>query len=405
MPSSRVRSAMEVPSYPRRQNNCMARSRASSRSNSLGRPIVRMRFPPLCIDIRRRGNRYFYTDKYISSAVTRLFVENFMPRTILGCLAFFVAVVTALPAAAAIQPFPKDFNIQEVRVNGTTVHVRVGGTGPPVVLLHGFADTGDMWAPLAAVLAADHTVIVPDLRGMGLSAVPDHGFEKMNQAKDIADVLDVLHVEHADVVGHDIGNMVAFAFAERYPQRTSRLVMMDAPVPGVGPWDDILLSPLLWHFRFGGRDMERLVQGRERIYLDRFWNDFSANPSRFDEASRTHYAGLYAKPGRMHGGFAQFAAFDQDVIDNKAAIGLGRLQMPVLAVGGDHSLGSTMAYIMRYAADNVREVIIPDSGHWLMEEQPKATVAAIVVFLFVVLFLFFFCCCCRYAVCRSQWSP
>jgi pimeloyl-ACP methyl ester carboxylesterase len=286
-----------------------------------------------------------------------------------------------LPAAAAIQPFPNSFSVQEVQANGTTVHVRVGGAGPAVVLLHGFADTGDMWGPLATVLVADHKVIVPDLRGMGLSAVPDRGFEKMNQAKDIADVLDALHVERADIIGHDIGNMVAFAFAERYRERTSRLVMMDAPVPGVGPWDDILKSPLLWHFRFGGRDMERLVQGRERIYLDRFWNDFSANPARFDEASRAHYAELYAKPGRMHGGFAQFAAFDQDVIDNKAAVGRGRLQMPVLAVGGDHSLGSTMAYIMRFAADNVREVVIPDSGHWLMEEQPKATVAAIVEFL------------------------
>jgi len=298
-----------------------------------------------------------------------------------SCVAFFLAVVTALPAAAAVQPYPNSFRVQEVRANGTTIHVRVGGTGPAVVLLHGFADTGDMWSPLATELVGHHTVIVPDLRGMGLSSVPDHGFEKMNQAKDVADVLDTLHVERADVIGHDIGNMVAFAFAERYPQRTSRLVMMDAPVPGVGPWDDILKSPLLWHFRFGGHDMERLVQGRERIYLDRFWNDFSANPSRFDEASRAHYAELYAKPGRMHGGFAQFAAFDQDVIDNKAAVGHGRLKMPVLAVGGDHSLGSTMAYIMRFAADNVREVVIPDSGHWLMEEQPKATVAAIVEFL------------------------
>ena len=289
--------------------------------------------------------------------------------------------IAALPAAAAIQPFPNSFSVQEIRVNGTTLHVRIGGTGPAVVLLHGFADTGDMWAPLAAALAADHMVIVPDLRGMGLSAVPEHGFEKMNQAKDIADTLDTLHVARADIVGHDIGNMVAFAFAERYPQRTTKLVMMDAPVPGVGPWDDILKSPLLWHFRFGGVDMERLVAGRERIYLDRFWNDFAADPSKFDEASRTHYAQLYAKPGHMHAGFAQFAAFDQDVIDNKAAVARGRLQMPVLAIGGDHSLGSTMAYIMRFAADNVREVVITQSGHWLMEEQPKATVSAIVDFL------------------------
>jgi pimeloyl-ACP methyl ester carboxylesterase len=157
--------------------------------------------------------------------------------------------------------------------------------------------------------------------------------------------------------------------------------MMDAPVPGVGPWDEILKSPLLWHFRFGGPDMERLVSGRERIYLDRFWNDFAAKPASFDEFSRAHYAELYAKPGRMHAGFAQFAAFDQDVIDNRASVARGRLQMPVLAIGGDHSLGSTMAYIMRFAADNVREVVVPDSGHWLMEEQPDATIASIVRFL------------------------
>jgi pimeloyl-ACP methyl ester carboxylesterase len=293
----------------------------------------------------------------------------------------FVSILAALSAVAGIQPYPNSFKIQEIRANGTTLHVRVGGTGPAVVLLHGFADTGDMWAPLAAALASDHTVIVPDLRSMGLSAATDHGFEKMNQAKDVADVLDTLHFARADIVGHDIGNMVAFAFAERYPERTTKLVMMDAPVPGVGPWDDILKSPLLWHFRFGGSDMERLVAGRERIYLDRFWNDFAAQPSKFDEGSRAHYAELYAKPGRMHGGFAQFAAFDHDVADNKAAVGRGRLQMPVLAIGGDHSLGSTMAYIMRFAADNVREVVIPDSGHWLMEEQPGATVAAVVNFL------------------------
>ena len=299
----------------------------------------------------------------------------------LSCFAFVLSVMTALPAAADIQPFPGGFSAKEIQANGTTLHVRVGGSGPAVVLVHGYGDTGDMWAPLAGALAGNHTVIVPDLRGMGLSAVADHGFEKRNQAKDIADVLDALHVERADVIGHDIGNMVAFAFAERYPERTSSLVMMDAPVPGVGPWDDILKSPLLWHFRFGGRDMERLVQGRERIYLDRFWNDFAAQPARFDEAARVHYAALYAKPGRMHAGFGQFAAFDQDVVDNRAAVGQGRLQMPVLAIGGDHSLGATMAYIMRFAADNVRQVVITDSGHWLMEEQPKATVAAIVEFL------------------------
>ncbi|MDB6105942.1 MAG: hydrolase, partial [Gammaproteobacteria bacterium] len=147
-----------------------------------------------------------------------------MPWKALSSFAFFLFILAALPAAANIQPYPNSFRVQELRANGTTLHVRVGGTGPAVVLLHGFGDTGDMWAPLAAALSSDHMVIVPDLRSMGLSAVVDHGFEKMNQAKDIADVLDTLHVARADIVGHDIGNMVAFAFAERYPERTTRLV-------------------------------------------------------------------------------------------------------------------------------------------------------------------------------------
>src|ERR1700722_13094621 len=286
-----------------------------------------------------------------------------------------------MPAATDVQSFPAGFRTEDIQTNGTTLHVRVGGQGPAVILLHGYGETGDMWAPLAADLARDHTIVAPDLRGMGLSVRPASGYDKKTQGRDVAGVLDALGIERADLVTHDIGNMVGYAFVAQYPDRVPRFALMDAPLPGIGPWEEILKSPLLWHFRFGGTDMERLVAGRERIYLDRFWNEFSAEPSKFDEASRAHYAELYAKQGRMHGGFAQFAAFDRDVVDNKAAVGHGRLQMPVLAVGGDHSLGSTMAYIMRFAADNVREVVVTDSGHWLMEERPKATVAAIVDFL------------------------
>lgn len=293
---------------------------------------------------------------------------------------FSAALLFAVSARAEID-FPAGFRTQEIPVNGTVLHVRVGGTGPAVVLVHGYGDTGDMWAPLAAELMRDHRVIVPDLRGMGLSATATDGFTKKNQAEDIAGVMTSLHVERADVVGHDIGNMVAFAFAAAHQDRTTRLVMMDAPVPGIGPWEEILKNPLLWHFRFGGPDMERLVAGRERIYLDRFWNEFSADPAHFPEATRRHYAELYAKPGRMHAGFLQFAAFDQDAIDNRASLAQGRLQMPVLAIGGDHSFGPTMAFVMRFAADDVHQVVIANSGHWLMEEQPQATVAAIRTFL------------------------
>lgn len=285
------------------------------------------------------------------------------------------------PAVAQDLVYPADFRTQQITTNGTTIHVRVGGNGPAVVLLHGYGETGDMWAPLAADLARDFTVIAPDLRGMGLSARADNGFDKKNQAEDVAGVMDALGVANADVVAHDIGNMVAFAFAAQHPGRVRRLVMMDAPVPGIGPWDEILKHPLLWHFRFGGPDMERLVAGRERIYLDRFWNEFSADPARFSEAARRHYAELYARPGAMRAGFAQFAAFDQDVIDNRAALARGRLKMPVLAIGGERSLGATMAVVMRAAADDVSEFIVPQSGHWLMAEQPQQTIGAIRAFL------------------------
>ena len=293
----------------------------------------------------------------------------------------FAALLPSAPALADALDFPPGFRTQEIETNGTVLHVRIGGTGPAIILIHGYGDTGDMWAPLAADLMRDHTVIAPDLRGMGISASATNGFTKKNQAEDIAGVMNALHIERADVVGHDIGNMVAFAFAEAHQDRTTRLVMMDAPVPGIGPWEEILKNPLLWHFRFGGPDMERLVAGRERIYLDRFWNEFSAKPAHFPETSRRHYAALYAQPGRMHAGFLQFASFDQDAIDNRSSSALGRLQMPVLAIGGDHSFGTTMAFVMRFAADDVHQVVITDSGHWLMEEQPQATVAAIRAFL------------------------
>jgi len=184
-----------------------------------------------------------------------------------------------------------------------------------------------MWAPLAAELSRDHTVIVPDLRGMGLSSHPELGYEKKAQAKDIAGVLDALRIEDAALVTHDIGNMVGYAFVAQYPARVTRWVAMDAPLPGIGPWE-ILKNPLLWHFNFRGPDAERLVAGRERIYLDRFYNELSADPKGIDEETRRHYAELYARLGPMHSAFNQFAAFAQDAIDNKELVAKGKLTMP-----------------------------------------------------------------------------
>ena len=297
------------------------------------------------------------------------------------CSIAAAAFVLAAPAFGQVVPFPPAFHEQDIATNGTVMHVRVGGHGPAVVLLHGYGETGDMWAPLAADLARDHQVVVPDLRGMGLSSKPAGGYDKKTQGHDIAGVLDALKIGKTQLVTHDIGNMVGYAFAAENPGRVTRFVLMDAPLPGIGPWEEILKNPLLWHFRFGGPDMERLVAGRERIYLDRFWNEFSATPAKFSEASRAHYAALYARPGAMHAGFSQFAAFDQDAVDNQAFLAAGKLSMPVLAIGGEKSFGPMMATVMRFAASNVTQAVIPDAGHWLMEEQPAETVKVVHAFL------------------------
>jgi pimeloyl-ACP methyl ester carboxylesterase len=282
--------------------------------------------------------------------------------------------------ASAQFAFPDNFHTQEIQTDGAIIHVRVGGQGPAVVLLHGFGDTGDMWAPMAAELARDHRVVVPDLRGMGLSSHPASGYDKKTQAADIRSVLTQVGIDHAAVVGHDIGATVAYAYAARYPDKTDRLVMMDAPVPGIPPWDDIVRNPALWHFSFGGPDAERLVVGRERIYLDRFWNEFAGDPSKIDEATRTHYTAFYAKPGAMHSAFAQFLSIPKDAEDNKVSM-MTKLTMPVLAIGAAKMFGANEAIVMRNAADNVTEVVIANSGHWLMEEQPAATIAAVHNFL------------------------
>ena len=294
--------------------------------------------------------------------------------------AFAITLTLALPAAAGVQPFPASFKVRNIAAQDATLHVVTGGQGPAVVLIHGFGDSGDMWSPLAAELARTHTVVVPDLRGMGLSSHPEGGYDKWNQAADIRAVLTNLGIDHAAIVGHDIGPMVAYAYAARYPDKTDRLVVMDAPVPGIPPWEQIVRLPALWHFHFGGKDAERLVAGRERIYLDRFWNEFAGDPTKIDDATRQHYTRLYSRPGAMHSAFAQFLSIDGDAEQNQKVMG-NKLTMPVLAIGGAKSFGANEAVVMRNAATNVTELVIPNAGHWLMEEAPAPTISAIKGFL------------------------
>jgi pimeloyl-ACP methyl ester carboxylesterase len=284
--------------------------------------------------------------------------------------------------ASVSQPsLPASFQARTIHSPaGAEIFVRFGGSGPVVLLLHGYAENSDSWAPLAADLMKDHTVVVPDLRGIGRSSIPAEGYDKKTQAIDVRAVVTTLGFDRTLVVAHDIGNMVAYAYAATYPDKVERLVVMDAPIPGIEPWNEILLNPGVWHFNFRGPDAERLVEGRERIYFDRIWNDFTADKSKPDEVTRNFFAATYARPGGMRAGFAQFAAFSQDARDNQI-FEQTKLTMPVLAVGGEKSFGPLQAVIMRHVAKNVREAVVEGSGHWLMEERPVETVALIRGFL------------------------
>jgi pimeloyl-ACP methyl ester carboxylesterase len=310
--------------------------------------------------------------------------RNGLDRIVLTGLAVLsITLATAASAEAEVKPFPSSFQAQEMTVSEGTQYVRIGGHGPAVLLLHGFGDTGDMWEPLAEVLVKDHTVIVPDLRGMGLSSHPETGYEKAAQARDLAGILDKLGIQKVDLVTHDIGNMVGYAFAAQNSGMVGSWVVMDAPLPGIGHWDDVLKDPRTWHFNFRGPDTERLVAGRERILLDRFYDDLSADPKRIDEQTRDHYARIYALPGAIHDAFSgQFAAFAQDALDNQALLAkVGKLTMPVLAISGDRSFGAGFAAEIGFAAQNVRGEVINNSGHWIMEEQPQQAMDLIVPFI------------------------
>ncbi|HEY0308371.1 MAG TPA: alpha/beta fold hydrolase [Acidobacteriaceae bacterium] len=293
-------------------------------------------------------------------------------------LALFLVGAFSAPAQPSL---PSTFHQKTVHSPaGADIFVRYGGTGPVVVLIHGYAENSDSWAPLADDLMKDHTVVVPDLRGIGRSSRPDSGYDKKTQAQDIRAVITALGFDKTFVVAHDIGNMVAYAYAATYPDKVQRLVVMDAPIPGIEPWSDILQNPGVWHFNFHGPDAERLVAGRERIYFDRIWNDFTGDPAKPDEATRNFFTSTYAVPGGMRAGFAQFTAFSQDAKDNKI-FEQQKLTMPVLAVGGEKSFGSLQAVIMRHVATNVQEATVLGSGHWLMEEKPAETIRLIRGFL------------------------
>jgi pimeloyl-ACP methyl ester carboxylesterase len=266
-------------------------------------------------------------------------------------------------------------------VNGVKLHYLFAGTGDPVVLLHGFAETSHMWLPLIAKLADKHTVIAPDLRGFGQSSAPADGYTKAAMAQDIHALVKSLNYNRIHLVGHDIGLMVAYAYAAQYPNEVDRLVLMEAFLPGVGDWNSVFLLRDLWHFHFYGTTPLALVTGRERIYLEHFWNDFAADPAKsVPEADRQFYANEYAKPGHMKAGMEVFRAFAKDAEDF-AGFAKTKLSMPMLVLSGEKAGGPFLIEQGRMVADNVEGVLVKGSGHWLMEEAPDQVIPKLVEFL------------------------
>ncbi len=280
-------------------------------------------------------------------------------------------------AATALAGFTERF----AKVNEIRLHYLIGGKGSAVVLLHGYAQTGHMWRPLMQPLAQRHTVIVPDLRGAGGSAKPESGYDKKNMAVDIHELISSLGFDRVSIVGHDIGLMVAYAYAAQFPRATERVVLMDAFLPGIGNWKEVWLMRDLWHFHFYGKVPLALVKGRERTYFEHFWNDFAADPKHsVPEADRRIYAKAYAQPGGMRGGFEYFRNFEQDAKDF-ANLSATPLPMPVLVLTGEKASGNFLIEQARLVASDVRGQVVPGSGHWLMEEAPDTVIPAIIDFV------------------------
>ena len=287
-----------------------------------------------------------------------------------GALLFLSSVQAAETIAA------RDAGIDNVQLH----YLTAGNAPETVILLHGFAETSRMWRPIIPRLAAKFTVIAPDLPGIGDSSIPDKS-DMIEAAKKIHALVRSLKIEKARVVGHDIGLMVAYAYAAQFPSETEKLAVMDAFLPGVPGWEPIYNAPSIWHFRFNGEYPEKLVQGRERTYFEYFWNVLAADKTRsIPEADRKAYTEAYAKPGRMRAAWAYFASWPQ-LAKDFAQLAQTKLTMPVLSIGGENSLGNQLAEQMKLVANDVSVVVLKDTGHWISEERPKETADALLKFL------------------------
>ncbi len=307
----------------------------------------------------------------------KLTLNLFLGLAVFGPLFFSTASSSKAYGEAADETIVS----RTAEIDGIKLHYMTAGHGTPLILFHGYAETSLMWKPIIPVLAERFTVIAPDLPGIGDSDIPADGLDMKSAAIRLHDLAKSLGVEKAEVVGHDIGLMIAYAYAAQFPTEVTKLVLMDAFLPGVGGWEAVYNNPSIWHFRFNGPTPEALVQGRERTYFEYFWNDFAADKTHsIPEADRKAYTAAYARPGRMHAGWAYFVSFQQAAKDF-AQLSQTKLTMPVLTIGGEKSLGEALGRQTKVVATDVTVVVLKDTGHWVLEERPKDTTEALQKFL------------------------
>jgi pimeloyl-ACP methyl ester carboxylesterase len=328
------------------------------------------------------GATYHPTQKFLNQIMRQIPMKIglIFPRVFV-----LMALLFAIPFGTTAQSKPDASGIESsfAEIDGLKLHYLTAGHGPAVILLHGYTQTSRMWRPLFPKLTEKFTVIAPDLPGIGDSGIPqnDSDMNMKTAAIRIHALAKSLGVTKARVVGHDIGLMVAYAYAAQFPDEVEKLVVMDAFLPGVSGWELAYDSPNFWHFRFHGAAPEELVKGREKIYFAYFWNDLAADKTHsLPIADRQAYVAAYSRAGRMRAGWAYFAAWP-DTAKDFAQMAETKLAMPVLSLAGEKASAAILGPQMKSVATNVTIIVFKDTGHWLMEERSKETMDALVNFL------------------------
>jgi pimeloyl-ACP methyl ester carboxylesterase len=287
-----------------------------------------------------------------------------------GALTGLFAICSVLAFAAPVKPAspPPNFKHQYADVNGVKIHYVIGGKGEPLLLIHGFGQNWYMWNRLLPELSKHFTVITPDMRGVGESGKPTDGYDKKNMAADMHELMKKLGFQQVNLAGHDIGLMVAYAYATQFPADIKKVALLDALIPGIEPVWRQVKAQAWWFGFFAQPHSGEIVSGKVGLFFTDFWPTVGFKTNAFTPAERNEFIRAYSVPGATTGAFHWFGKFDQDAKDN-VEFAKKKLLMPLLAMGADHSAGSYLATHCRLVASDVHEVIIKDSGHWLVQEQ------------------------------------